>query len=140
MENFPINLEAVYFTKNIVVSMPGHQPKLSGQIKNLPVNNLRLEELDASKKSFIATFTMKMNPQQDPDDPYYLDMECIGTFTIREDADYEEAKKGLLLLAHNVLYGSIRESVLWFTGRHPYGPINLGLTLLRSDSEVLDTL
>jgi hypothetical protein len=30
-----------------------------------------------------------------------------------------------------VVYGAIREAVLWLTGRQPYGPLSLGLSVLK---------
>lgn len=39
------------------------------------------------------------------------------------------------ITAHSVLYGAIREAVSWITGRHPYGQISLGLSILSSPPE-----
>jgi len=135
MDNFPINLMHVYFTKTIVYALPEHKHEAASVIKNLPVNNLKVEELDKEARTFIATFTTRINVEDDIVDPYHIDMECIGIFNVKNDADLESAKNGLVLVAHNVLYGAIRESILWITGRQPFGPLNLGLSILTPNSE-----
>ena len=130
MENFPITLASVYFTKSIVIAIPNHQRIDGTGLQYAPINNISVEKLGEEERSFVVTFTTKLNIENDPSDPYHIDMECIGIFNIAKDANIEEATNGLVVVAHNVLYGAIRESVLWITGRQPHGPLNLGLSIL----------
>jgi preprotein translocase subunit SecB len=71
-----------------------------------------------------------LNPDADPADPYSITMECIGVFRIDPALPEAEAKRGLLITAHSVLYGAIREAISWITARQPYGPLALGLSIL----------
>ena len=53
------------------------------------------------------------------------------TFQLTE----EEALRGVTITAHSVLYGAIRETVAWLTGRQVYGSLLLGLSVLRNKKQ-----
>ncbi len=72
-----------------------------------------------------------MNEEADPKFPYTIDMECIAVFTADDTLSEEEALRGVYITANSVLYGAIRESVAWITGRQPYGPLVLGLSVIQ---------
>jgi hypothetical protein len=71
-----------------------------------------------------------VNPEKDPAWPYHVEMEAVAFLTSDETLDQATARRGVLITAHNVLFGAIRENVLWITGRQPYGPLMLGLSVL----------
>lgn len=140
MDKHPIALERVYFTRTVVVAVPNHRKggeskktsknaKSDAVVKHLPKNTLDVSKLPEDGR-YIATMRTKLNPESDVSDPYHIDMECIGFFRVDETLSTDEAMLGLTITAHSVLYGAIRESVLWITGRHPYGPLTLGLSVL----------
>jgi hypothetical protein len=58
-------------------------------------------------------------------------MECVAFFNVDDTLNEEEAKRGVTITGNSVLYGAIRESVAWLTGRQPYGGLLLGLTVLK---------
>ncbi|MNR26436.1 hypothetical protein D3C85_1436470 [compost metagenome] len=73
-----------------------------------------------------------MNASLDAALPYSIDMECVAQLTTDGTLTEDEAKRGVYITAHSVLYGAIREAVLWITSRQPYGPLQLGLSVLQS--------
>lgn len=70
----------------------------------------------------------KYNINGDSAYPYIIDMECIGFFSVDSKLSKDEAMRGVMITAHGVLYGAIREAVAWITGRQPFGPLMLGLS------------
>ena len=62
-------------------------------------------------------------------------MECLGIFLADPKLTKEEAMRGVTITAHGVLYGAIREAVAWITGRQPFGPLILGLSVLKTSQQ-----
>ena len=129
----PIALDRLLFTRSIVVSIPEHQPT-NGVVNMTPANQIDVAPVLDTAGQYIATMRSTFNAEKDPTAPYSIDMECIGVFTVDEKLSVEEARRGVTITAHSVLYGAIREAVLWITGRQPYGPLHLGLSVLRGET------
>lgn len=134
MVNHPINLIQVYFTKVSVEALPNFQLTTPHhRLTYLPENNLRIEKIKDSPKQFMAIMTTKINKDKDQADPYSIDIECVGIFASDESISGEEEVKGIYITAHSVLYGAIRESISWITGRQPHGPLPIGLSILQGE-------
>lgn len=125
----PIVLENILFTRNIVIAIPGHKP--DGRLKEGPTNSLGVQKDEKEPRRYSATMRALMNEEADPKFPYTIDMECIAVFTADDTLSEEEALRGVYITANSVLYGAIRESVAWITGRQPYGPLVLGLSVIQ---------
>jgi preprotein translocase subunit SecB len=128
----PIALDRIFFTRSIVISIPEHQP--ANGVDIAPTNQIDVTRAHDAAGQYIATMRSIFNAERDPTAPYSIDMECIGVFTVDERLSAEEAMRGVTITAHSVLYGAIREAVLWITGRQPYGALHLGLSVLRGDT------
>jgi len=136
MVNHPINLVQVYFTKINVEALPNFQlASPHHKLTHLPENDLRVQKINDSPKQFMAIMTTKINKDRDQVDPYSIDIECVGIFASDESISGEEEVKGIHITAHSVLYGAIRESISWITGRQPHGSLPIGLSILQSKKE-----
>ncbi|MBV5337871.1 MAG: protein-export chaperone SecB [Deltaproteobacteria bacterium] len=128
--DFPIELERVMFTRSVVISVQGYQAPeviaLTG-----PENEINIAQVEEEKNVYMATMTTRMNIDGSVEYPYIIDMECIGIFRVKDEADDEARSGGLVMVAHSVLYGAIREAIYWITGRQAYGQISLGLSVLQ---------
>lgn len=133
MEDYkhPIQLERVMFTRSIVIANPEHQPSDVPQINPAPENALNMIPVEEQEGRYQVNMSSKFNIKGDPAYPYIIDMECIGVFFADTKLSKEEAMRGVMITAHGVLYGAIREAVAWITGRQPFGQIMLGLSILR---------
>ncbi len=72
-----------------------------------------------------------INQEASPDSPYSIDMECVAQLDTDGSLSAEEELQGVTINAHSVCYGAIRETVAWLTARQPFGPLLLGLSVLR---------
>lgn len=127
---FPIELERVIFTRSVVVSIQGHDPTVTKELAG-PDNDINVSPIEGENNLFMATMTTKMNLDGSPEYPYMIDMECLGFFRVVDEADEKARNGGLLVVAHSVLYGAIREAVSWLTARQAYGSVSLGLSVLQ---------
>jgi preprotein translocase subunit SecB len=130
----PISLDKVFFTRSVVIAVPGHVP--NGTLAEAPENKIDLEKVDGERRLYQATMRTLQNSKADTSMPYVIDVECVGLFLVDESLTDEEANRGVMITAHSVLYGAIREAVAWITGRQPYGQLMLGLSILRSQPPV----
>ena len=142
MADFPISLENIFFTKSIVISLPEHIPNVGVKLKSTPINNLHIHDEIVTEGSEFREFTVTMrtifNSEANPADPYSIDVECVGRFKASKSEPDEELKKGIMIVAHSVLYGAIRESVSWITSRQAFGALNLGLSILKPAVSQID--
>lgn len=127
----PLLLERVFFTRSVIIATPGHKPKGAMVLKHTPENFINIERDATTPDRYLASMTTKFNMDADPEDPYTIDMECIASFKVDPSISDEEIQKHLAFTSHSVLYGAIRESVLWITGRLAWGPITLGLSVIQ---------
>lgn len=128
-QNHPIGLENLVFTKCIVEAMPGHVPG-EERVSASPSNHIEIEPEDDSGRKWTAMMRTVVNPERDPTWPYHIEMECMAFLTCDGSLDEASAHRGIAITAHSVLFGAIRETVLWLTGRQPYGGLMLGLSVL----------
>ncbi|OGS92691.1 MAG: hypothetical protein A2061_02160 [Gallionellales bacterium GWA2_59_43] len=133
MENkpFPIRLERVMFTRSVVIAVPEHEPKDNDVARPGPENRIDITKVDDATNTYQAVMRTVINADKNKDDPYLIDMECIGLFHVDPDLEQDEAIRGVTITGHSVLYGAIREAVAWITGRQPYGQLMLGLSVLK---------
>ncbi|MES2611502.1 MAG: hypothetical protein V4679_14745 [Pseudomonadota bacterium] len=125
----PVDLETLFFTKCSVSAVPNHiesETKDSGEI----ANHIEIHPTDDTGRKWTAMMRTVVNAEKDPAWPYHVEMEAVAFLATDETLDEATARRGVLITAHNVLFGAIRENVLWITGRQPYGPLMLGLSVL----------
>lgn len=127
----PIVLQTIVFTRCVVLAMPGHEAK-DGQLAIEPDNKINVSPIPEQKGGWSATMRSLLNPEQDKSLPYSIDMECMALLHADDTLSDAEAARGVTITAHSVLYGAIRETVAWLTGRQPYGPLMLGLSVLQT--------
>ncbi len=118
------------FTRSVVIAIPDHQPGNLAQKILGPVNTINLVPTDGEEGKYQVGMSSKFNINGDAAYPYIIDMECIGVFSADTKLSKEEAMRGVMITAHSVLYGAIREAVAWITGRQPFGQLMLGLSVL----------
>jgi hypothetical protein len=128
----PIVLEKVFFTKSIVIAIPTHEPS-SETIPAVPENSIDLLVTDEPGR-YLVTMRSVLNQDGSDAAPYKIEMECLGMFFADQSLSPEEAPRAVLITAHGVLYGAIREAVAWITGRQPHGQLMLGLSILQPKS------
>ena len=128
----PIALERVFFTKCMVSAVADHVP--SGLVAEVPgpVNTLDVKKDPNRTNGYIGVMKTVLNSDMDKATPYSIEMVCFGEFSVEPSLSDDEAHRGVTITAHSVLYGAIRECVSWMTGRQPYGPLILGLSVLQS--------
>lgn len=124
-----IQLKQVFFTRMEVLSIPEHNVEGKSGLKYGAQNNIKVEFIE-EEKIYVCAMRTILNPEKDPADPYFIDMECLVTFEVHPDLSKEEAVKAVTITGHTVAYGAIREAITWMTGRNPYGPLALGLSWL----------
>jgi preprotein translocase subunit SecB len=127
----PIQLEGLVFTKCLVEAIPGHVPAEQKKVSTPPENHLEATPNPEEPNQWQALMRSSINAQKDPMSPYCIEMECVAIFRTDGTLDEKTAHRAVLITAHSVLYGAIRETVSWLTGRQPYGPLLLGLSVLR---------
>jgi len=127
----PISLNQLFFTRSVVIAIPEHEQKNNGELKHLPENAINVQKIEDQPTHYLATMRTIVNNESDNVDPYFIDMECVGIFTVSTDLDDAEAQRAVTITAHSVLYGAIREAIIWITGRQPYGGLTLGLSVLK---------
>jgi hypothetical protein len=128
----PISLEQVFFTRSSVIAVPGHQPNENSILAALPNNDLNVSKVENGVGRYSAIMRTTINQTMDPSSPYSIDMECVAVMVADATLNEEEATRGVMITANSVLYGAIREAVAWLTGRQPFGPVLLGLSVLQS--------
>lgn len=126
----PISLGPVVFTKSLVQAVPDYEP--AGEAQLHPENKLDVSKMPDKEGAYVATMTSVLNPGLDKTVPYYFEMHCMGILHADSSLKEDEALRGVMITAHSVLYGAIREAVAWLTGRQPHGPLVLGLSVLQS--------
>lgn len=133
LSSFPIRLEKVFFTRQVVVAVPNYvaPAEKDGSGLLVPINSITIAPVPDRPKTYAVVMHTIFNEEKNPSGPYFLDMECHAIFVGNEDAPDEEIQKAAAITGHSVVFGAIREAVYWMTGRQPYGPMSLGLSILR---------
>ena len=130
MDKFPVELKQVYFTRSIVVALSNYVLKDIVTINFPPVNTVNVQYIEGSDNDYVFVMQTLLNEDKNPLDPYMIDMECVAQLHINNELSKDEAMKAATITGHSVVYGAIREAVSWITGRHPFGPVSLGLSIL----------
>lgn len=134
----PISLDKVVFTKAFVQTVPGYEPN-DTPIDLQPENNINITKIEGQQGAYAATMSSVFNRALDKSKPYYFEMECLALLYADDSLSEPEAAKGIAITAHSVLYGAIREAVAWMTARQPFGPLALGLSVLRTSAKPENT-
>lgn len=129
-KDFPLQLQGLFFTRSIVVAMPGYDASLPIDEPITPSNSLDVKRIEDSPARFMVTLQSTFNPESLAQYPYFIDMECLAVFSVVADIPEEEALRAATLTGHQVTYGAIREAVMWLTSRQPNGPFLLGISVL----------
>jgi len=129
--DFPFVLEQVFFTKNVVIALQGHDPATSKI--GVPVNAINASKIADSPGLYQVVMQSSLNLERDLSCPYMVDMEVVAMMRMVGDLDEGKSSAAVMQLGHTVCYGAIRESLAWITGRHPYGPLLLGFSLLQTN-------
>lgn len=130
----PVTLESLVFTKCLVEAVSGHVQE-ENKSSFPPDNHLEVKAIPDQPRHWAAMMRTVVNADKDPKSPYYIEMQCAALFKTDETLDEKTARRGVTITAHSVIYGAIRETVAWLTGRQPYGPLLLGLSVLRSPNQ-----
>jgi len=128
----PIALSELMFTRSIVVAVPEHVADMKA-ITEGPTNSISVSPIEDKRGHFNARMHTVMNASGDKKYPYVIDMECIAEFIADDTLTEEDAKRGVYITAHSVLYGAIREAVSWITARQP---LLFGLSVIRPAAPV----
>lgn len=127
----PIALETVVFTKTFVQAVLGHEFSGDNAVVVRPDNNITVTQVEGRPGTYAASMSSVFNPELDKSAPYYFDIECSALLHADGSLSEAEAMRGVTITAHSVLYGAIRETVAWMTARQTFGPLVLGLSVLR---------
>lgn len=131
--NHPIQLNNVFFTRSVIISIPEHKPNDEVRARPGAENKITLNAIEGESGRYQVTMHTTLNLQGDPAEPYMIDMECIGVFTVDETVPADEIPRAVTITAHSVLYGAIREAIAWITGRQAFGQLMLGLSVLHTE-------
>lgn len=123
------SLTQVYFVRSVVVAVRDFKEGTSDMGE--PLNEVEVIPDAQNPGLYIASMRCRINPDRLPAHPYEVDMECVcGLRLVDTSLDAATAFRGATITAHSVLYGAIREAVASITGRQPWGPLMLGLSVL----------
>lgn len=125
----PIQLHSTVFTRSSVVAIIGHDPEQAAE-ECTPLNKINIRSIEDEPGFYVGTMRTVVNEQGSDRYPYKIDVECHARLSADDTLSEEEAKRGIAITAHSVLYGAIREQVAWLTSRQPFGPLSLGLSIL----------
>lgn len=127
----PISLEQVVFTKVNIAAVRDYV-KVEGAIAPGPVNTINVDPIPDLPGKYQAVMRTVVEAKGRTDTPYDIDVECIGILSADNSLSADKALRGVMITAHSVLYGAIRETVSWLTSRQPHGLLMLGLSVLGS--------
>lgn len=131
---YPVRLLELHFLRSCVIAIPGHELPAPGMEQPVfaPVNQIRVEPLEDQPHQFAVFMSCRANNEEDPRLPYSLDMECMARLSTDGTLSNEDELRAVTINGHSACYGAIREAVAWITSRQPYGPVHLGLSVLRA--------
>lgn len=126
----PLRLQTVTFTKLNFEVMFDFDLEKHPEMEVHPINNIGVQESPDKSHYLLAQMNTLINPEKNSDEPYHIEAICLAVFEYPPSMPLDEAKRAVMITGHNVCYGAIRETVSWLTGRLPYGPVQLGLSIL----------
>jgi hypothetical protein len=137
MESFPLILKEVFFTKLHIEVVPDHDPSTFSPedlVQSNTIKVIRLEDKDGTpSNSYNVSMRVTYNPELDTRAPYGIEVECMALLVDNTSGKDPAVERGVHITGHSVVYGAIRESVLWMSSRLAYGPFTLGLSVLSSE-------
>lgn len=135
----PLQIQHILFTKSHIYAIPGHSvPENVTRSDRGPTNTLNIEKIGDDEYS--VTMNSSFNLEQDISEPYLIDVMCIGIFkVIDKNVTPDQINKALNITGHSVVYGAIRENVMFITSRCVYGAFMLGLSILQPPKQSDDT-
>ncbi|WP_239224540.1 hypothetical protein [Comamonas aquatica] len=133
----PIQLHSTVFSKTVVIAISSHDPE-KNQDSAEPVNKINIREIESEPGFYACSMRTVINESGNDAYPYQIDMECHAKLYADDTLSKEEARRGVLITAHSVLYGAIREQVAWLTSRQPFGTLMLGLSVLSAPPKNAD--
>lgn len=133
MQSLPITVDRYFFTRFCVESNPNLAQSENQGIKANVDSKLQISKAPNSPDVYVAEQQVKIDANSDTSIPYSIDVECIGFFKVEDSSlGEEERHSGVTILAHTVLYASVRDAVLAATARQPWGPFSIGISVLGS--------
>jgi len=133
MQSLPITVDRYFFTRFCVESNPNHVQLENQRVEASVDSRLQINRVPNSPDVYVAEQKVKIDANSDTSIPYSIDVECIGFFKVEDPSlGEEERKRGVTILAHTVLYASVRDAVLAATARQPWGPFSIGISVLKS--------
>lgn len=127
----PLTLHSVIFTKLNFETVFEFNPNEMAIRELKPLNNVAVQETPDRPNTIAVQMTTQINPERNKEEPYFIDVVCLALFNYEENTPVEELHRAATIIGHNVCYGAIREAVSWITGRLPYGPVGLGISVLQ---------
>ena len=126
----PIELEQVIFTRVSVIAIAGHIYKENAECA-APENDIQVSKMEDADGRYQVVMTTTVNKEGNKESPYSIDIECLAILHADATLSEADAHRGITITGHSVLFGAIRETIAWLTSRQPYGPLMLGLSVLR---------
>lgn len=124
-----ISLTRSFFTKFQIDANEGYKPSETSNLEITSEYKVELFEHKENKNQFQVIFTLNKIEAKAPL-PYTIHVQMVGLF--EADAEFINQKPRILEVnGGSILYSSIREQVLTFTGRSVYGSFTLPTIDLR---------
>lgn len=139
MQSLPISVDRYFFTRFCVESNPDLIQSENQRIEAKVHSELKVNKVPSSANVYVAEQQVKIDANSNTSIPYSIDIECIGFFKVEDSSlGEEDCQRGVTLLAHTILYASVRDAVLAATARQPWGPFSIGVSILgqRKDSDM----
>ncbi len=131
MQSLPITVDRYFFTRFCVESNPNLAQSENQGIKANVDSKLQISKAPNSTDVYVAEQQVKIDANSDTSIPYSIDVACIGFFKVEDSSlGEDERERGVMILAHTVLYASVRDAVLAATARQPWGPFSIGMSIL----------
>lgn len=127
----PFDLIKYFFTKLHIESVPKHSIEDSlEQVDILPTNDVSVLAVPEKKDVYMVQMKCVYNPERLAEAPYFMDIEAVAFFQVKEKVEEAELRKGILIVGHQILYGAIREAVAFNTSRQAFDQFTLGISML----------
>jgi len=118
------------FTKVRVDANPEFEPNPPPKLEL--TSNIELKELDIHEGLFAAISRVTCGLDSGNDLPYAIDVEAFGEFRIRDpEKSEDQLRANAMIIAHQVLFASVREMVQNITARSVNGSVNIGISFLK---------
>ncbi len=118
------------FTKVRIDANPEFEPAPPKKLEL--TSNIELKELDINEGLFAAISRVTCGLDSGSNLPYAIDVEAFGEFRIRDPEKSEDQLRAYaMIIAHQVLFASVREMVQNITARSVNGSVNIGISFLK---------